>query len=151
MTRTVASLDELKNKRKKLINVNAIRREELSSLDVFAIWITDHIGTMGFFLMIFFWTVLWLGFNTLGPIEFRFDPYPAFVLWLFISNMIQIFLMPLLLIGQNLQGKHAEARAEADFEVNTRAEEEIETIIAHLENQLKSVSCLLIFLLSLLA
>lgn len=135
MTRTVASLDELKNKRKKLINVNAIRREELSSLDVFAIWITDHIGTMGFFLMIFFWTVLWLGFNTLGPIEFRFDPYPAFVLWLFISNMIQIFLMPLLLIGQNLQGKHAEARAEADFEVNTRAEEEIETIIAHLENQ----------------
>ena len=85
--------------------------------------------------MIFFWTVLWLGFNTLGPIEFRFDPYPAFVLWLFISNMIQIFLMPLLLIGQNLQGKHAEARAEADFEVNTRAEEEIETIIAHLENQ----------------
>ncbi len=49
--------------------------------------------------------------------------------------MIQIFLMPLLLIGQNLQGKHAEARAEADFEVNAKAEREIETILQHLENQ----------------
>ncbi|OFZ24560.1 MAG: hypothetical protein A3D92_12540 [Bacteroidetes bacterium RIFCSPHIGHO2_02_FULL_44_7] len=49
--------------------------------------------------------------------------------------MIQLLLMPLLLIGQNLQGKHAEARAEADFEVNTKAGEEIETVLQHLENQ----------------
>ena len=60
---------------------------------------------------------------------------PAFVMWLFISNMIQIFLMPLIMIGQNLEGRHSEARAEADFEVNTKAEIEIETILEHLENQ----------------
>ncbi len=40
--------------------------------------------------------------------------------------MIQMFLMPLIMIGQNLQGRHAEARAEADFEVNIKAEREIE-------------------------
>ena len=90
---------------------------------------------MGFFFIIFIWTLVWLGWNTLGPSNHRFDPYPAFVLWLFISNVIQIFLMPLLLIGQNLQGKHAEARAEADFEVNMKAEKEIENILIHLENQ----------------
>ena len=44
-------------------------------------------------------------------------------------------LMPLIMIGQNLQGKHSEARAEADFEVNVRAEQEIEAILQHLENQ----------------
>jgi len=49
--------------------------------------------------------------------------------------MIQIFLMPLLMIGQNIQGRHSEARAEADFDVNTKAEIEIETILQHLENQ----------------
>jgi len=49
--------------------------------------------------------------------------------------MIQIFLMPLIMVGQNLQGRHAESRAEADFEVNVRAEAEIETILLHLENQ----------------
>ena len=43
--------------------------------------------------------------------------------------------MPLIMIGQNLQSDHAEVRAEADFEVNTKAEREIETILMHLENQ----------------
>ena len=71
--------------------------------------------------------------------DVRFDPYPAFVLWLFISNMLQIFLMPLIMIGQNLQSDHAEVRAEADFEVNTKAEREIETILMHLENQNKII------------
>jgi uncharacterized membrane protein len=135
MKKTPLSLEELRRGTAPIRNVNIEHKENLSSLDLFAVWVTTNIGTMGFFLLIFFWTVIWLGWNTLGPAEYHFDPYPAFVLWLFISNMIQIFLMPLLLIGQNLQGKHAEARAEADFEVNTKAEKEIETILIHLENQ----------------
>jgi uncharacterized membrane protein len=135
MKKTPLSLEELRRGAAPIRNVNIEHKENLSSLDLFAVWVTTNIGTMGFFLLIFFWTVIWLGWNTLGPAEYHFDPYPAFVLWLFISNMIQIFLMPLLLIGQNLQGKHAEARAEADFEVNTKAEKEIETILIHLENQ----------------
>jgi uncharacterized membrane protein len=49
--------------------------------------------------------------------------------------MIQLFLMPLIMVGQNLQGRHSEARAEADFEVNKKAEREIAVIIQHLENQ----------------
>ncbi len=85
--------------------------------------------------MILAWTGLWLGWNTLAPHGFRFDPFPAFVLWLFISNMLQIFLMPLIMIGQNLQGRHAEIRAESDFEVNVKAEREIEAILLHLEHQ----------------
>jgi uncharacterized membrane protein len=96
---------------------------------------TERVGTMGFFLLLVAWTTVWLGWNTLAPMELRFDPYPAFVLWLFLSNMIQILLMPLIMVGQNLQGRHAEARAEADFEVNTKAEREIEAILLHLEHQ----------------
>jgi uncharacterized membrane protein len=135
MKKNVLPLEEIKKNTKPLRNVNVEHRGSLSNLDLFAVWITENIGTMGFFLIIFFWTVTWLGLNTIGPVEYRFDPYPAFVLWLFISNMIQIFLMPLLLIGQNLQGRHAETRAEADYEVNTKAEQEIEAILSHLENQ----------------
>jgi uncharacterized membrane protein len=90
---------------------------------------------MGFFLIIFLWTLLWLGWNTLVTKSLRFDPFPAFVLWLFVSNMIQIFLMPLIMIGQNLQGRHAETRAESDFNVNVRAEKEIEVILMHLAHQ----------------
>ncbi len=131
----IFSLQELKKRRKPVRNVNIEHKENLSRLEKLAVWITDHIGTMGFFLIIFIWTVSWLTWNALAPRDLRFDPYPGFVLWLFISNMIQISLMPLIMIGQNLQGRHSEARAEADFEVNTKAEIEIETILHHLENQ----------------
>src|ERR1035437_10805761 len=129
------SLEELRKLRAPVQNANVIHRQHLSKRAKLAIWITEHVGTMGFFFIIFIWTVSWLGWNSLGPKDMRFDPYPAFVLWLFISNMIQIFLMPLIMIGQNLQGRHAERRAESDFEVNVRAEKEIEVILMHLEQQ----------------
>ena len=131
------SLEELKKLSKPVKNANEENNKKLSSVDKLALWITDHVGTMGFFFIIFIWTVVWLSWNSLGPKELRFDPFPAFVLWLFMSNVLQIFLMPLLMIGQNLQSMHAETRAEADFEVNTKAEREIETILMHLENQNK--------------
>lgn len=129
------TLEELRKQFKPIRNVNIERKQNLSGLDKLALWITNHVGTMGFFLLIFVWTVTWLGWNTLAPASMRFDPFPGFVLWLFLSNMIQIFLMPLIMIGQNLQSAHAETRAEMDFDVNTKAELEIENILLHLENQ----------------
>lgn len=109
-------------------NANNIYKSILSKTEIFAIWITNKVGSIGFFAIIFFWTVLWLTWNMFALKTLRFDPYPAFVLWLFISNMIQIFLMPLIMVGQNLQSKHAEIRAETDFEVNLKAEKEIEEL-----------------------
>ncbi len=135
MTNQPPRLEELKNLRKPIRNVNIEHKEQLTGLEKLAMWITDHVGTMEFFFAIFCWTAAWLGWNTLGPRALRFDPFPAFVLWLFISNMIQIFLMPLIMVGQNLQGRHSEARAENDYEVNVKAEREIETILMHLEAQ----------------
>ena len=131
----IETLEELRKKLTPIRNVNTQHKSSLSALDKLALWITDHVGSMNFFFLIFIWTITWLGWNTLAPTSLRFDPFPAFVLWLFISNMIQIFLMPLIMIGQNLQSKHSEMRAEEDFIVNKKAESEVETILKHLENQ----------------
>lgn len=120
-------------------NVNVVHRSQLSKMDKLALFVTEKIGTMGFFFIIFAWTFIWLGWNVMAPKNLRFDPYPAFVLWLFISNLIQIHLMPLIMVGQNIQGKHAELRSEHDFETDKRAEKEIETILNHLENQQKLI------------
>jgi uncharacterized membrane protein len=90
---------------------------------------------MGFFLAIAAWTFFWLLWNFLAPARLQFDPPMAFVFWLFISNMIQILLMPLIMVGQNLQSQHAEARAEYDLEINVRAEREVEAVLRHLEYQ----------------
>jgi uncharacterized membrane protein len=129
------SLEEIRKKHKPILNVNIQHKERLSKIDKLALWITEHVGSMGFFMIIFGWTIIWLGWNSLAPAHLKFDPYPAFVLWLFISNMIQIFLMPLIMVGQNLQSRHSELRAEQDFSINKKAETEIETILLHLENQ----------------
>jgi uncharacterized membrane protein len=59
----------------------------------------------------------------------------AFVFWLFISNLIQLLLMPLIMVGQNVQARHSELRAANDLEVNVKAEGEIEMILQHLEYQ----------------
>ena len=132
-------LEDFKKKHSVVRNANIEHQQNLSRMDKLALWITEHVGSMGFFFIIFMWTVIWMGWNTLAPAATRFDPYPAFVLWLFISNVIQIFLMPLIMIGQNLQSAHAEVRAEVDFEINKKAEQEIETILLHLEEQDKMI------------
>ncbi len=124
-------------------NANHIYKELLKESEKFAIWITNKVGSIGFFAIIFFWTVVWLGWNIFAPANLRFDPYPAFVFWLFISNMIQIFLMPLIMVGQNLQSKHSEIRAETDYEVNLKAEKEIEEIkneLSEIKELIKALS-----------
>ena len=136
--KTPISLEEFKKKRN-AIKKPVIKDIKPSVLDNVACWITDRVGSMGFFMIIFLWTTIWLGWNMFAPKEARFDPYPAFVLWLFISNMIQLFLMPLIMIGQNVQSRHADLRAEADLDINTKAEFEIETILSHLEYQNKII------------
>lgn len=133
--KTPLSLEEFRKQIAPLRDVNKEIAAELGPLDRLAVWITEHVGTMGFFLIIFIWTALWLGWNFLAPKNLQFDPPMGFVFWLFISNMIQILLMPLIMVGQNIQGRHSEARAESDLEVNIRAEKEIELILSHLEYQ----------------
>ncbi len=129
------SLAELRKGRPALRNTYKQHRESLTAMDRLAVWITEHVGTMGFFLIIFTWTAVWLSWNFLMPKKLQFDPPMAFVFWLFISNVIQILLMPLIMVGQNIQGAHAELRAEHDLEVNVKAEKEIEIILTHLEYQ----------------
>jgi uncharacterized membrane protein len=107
--------------------------EDASKLDRLALWITERVGTMFFFVLIFVWTAGWLLWNMYGPQHLRFDPFPGFVFWLFISNMIQLFLMPLIMIGQNLQSRTADERAENDYEVNCKAEAEIQEVKAKLD------------------
>jgi uncharacterized membrane protein len=129
------SVDDLINRREPLRDINKEIAENIGLLERLAVWITEHVGTMGFFVVIFAWTALWLGWNLLAPPELQFDPPMAFVFWLFLSNVLQMLLMPLIMVGQNIQGRHAETRAENDLQVNITAEREIEVILHHLEYQ----------------
>ncbi len=116
-------------------NVNATHRSRLSSMDKLALLVTEKIGTMGFFFFILSFNSIWMLWNILAPRNYVFDPAFSFLILLFINNILQILFMPLIMVGQNVQGKHAELRSEHDFETDKKAEKEIETILNHLENQ----------------
>ena len=120
-------------------NANEIHSDQMSPADKIAMAITDKVGSFGFFLAIFIWTILWCGYNLLASelpgLHWKpFDPFPAFVAYLLISNVIQILLMPLIMVGQNLQGRHTEIRAQLDFETNLKAEQEVEILLRHIEH-----------------
>lgn len=116
-------------------NVNDQVMESFTTMERVALFITQRVGSFGFFLIIAAWSAAWLLWNTLAPRGARFDPAPAFVMWLFISNLLQICLMPLIMVGQNLLNRHAEMRSEEDFRINLKAEQEAQAILLHLEQQ----------------
>ncbi|HEY3291635.1 MAG TPA: DUF1003 domain-containing protein [Anaerolineae bacterium] len=134
-THKPVALVEILHRRKPVRDVNAEVQDSLSGLDKLALFVTQHVGTPGFFLIILCWTILWLGWNSLAPPSQQFDPPTAFVLWLFMSNVIQILLMPLIMVGQNLLGRHNEIRAEHEYDLTVSSRNEIESILQNLEYQ----------------
>lgn len=129
------TLAELRQSRKPIKNDRIQHLLSLSMSEKLAVFLHRHVGSLGFFFLILFWTVIWLSWNLFAPIEYRFDPAPAFVIWLFASNILQLILLPVIMVGQNIEGRAAEWRAQMDFEINQKVEREVEVIIAHLENQ----------------
>jgi len=115
-----------------LRNVNEEHEASLSMLEQMAVFISTRVGTPGFFLLILVWTGSWVLWNSMAPVELRVDSGLEFAVWIFISNVLQISLMPLLLIAQNLQSRHDEMRAENDFQTTLKSEQELEVILGHL-------------------
>ncbi|HTE86677.1 MAG TPA: DUF1003 domain-containing protein [Dehalococcoidia bacterium] len=108
------------------LNVNQEHRDRLSPQQRLALTITNGVGTMW---CVYAFALLPL-FSLPATIKSH-DPI-IYVSWLS-QAFLQLVLLPLLMVGQNLQGKHAELRAETDFEINQKAEQEVETILSRLK------------------
>ena len=124
----VKKLTEIKQTTSKVRNVNVEQKEKLSTTDKIALWVINKVGTFAFAVFCICLTVT--------PF---IVPATMTVVMFISSSFLQLVLLPLIMIGQNLQSAHAEARAEADYEINKKAEDEIRTILAHLENQNESI------------
>jgi uncharacterized membrane protein len=105
-------------------NTNEIHKSHLTKTDKLALFITKHIGTMGFF---YFCLVL-----VTTPLLF---PVALPVVQYISSGFLQLIFLPLIMVGQNLQGRHAELRAQHDYDTNMKSEKEIDAILLHLEKQ----------------
>ena len=124
---------EFNHERHSPVNVNKKHKESLGAQDRIALAITTAIGTMYavyFFAMFMAGWMLWQTYFASAP----FDPMP-FAFLLFMGNIVQLLLMPLIMVGQNLQNRHAEIRAEEEYKTTTSSYKDIEEILVRLETQ----------------
>src|ERR1035437_8732275 len=93
-------------KAKPTANVREVHEQSLNVLDHIALAITTGVGSM---------------YCAVGG-------GPLTIVQLISQTFLQLVLLSVIMVGQNLQARHSEFRAENDYEVNMKAELEVETI-----------------------
>ena len=93
--------------------------------DIWADKITRFSGSMAFVYIHAIIFAVWIADNLVN--KKGFDPFPFGLLTLIVS-LEAIFLSTFVMLSQNRQGKQADLRAQMDYEVNVKAEKEIEEI-----------------------
>jgi len=129
----MAQFPALAHKRHKPENINTKQQASLRLQDKVALLITSAVGTMYavyFFAVFMAGWMLWQGAVSKHP----FDPYP-FAFLLFIGNIVQLLLMPLIMVGQNIQGRHAQFRSDEEYKTTLTSYHDLELILRHLDAQ----------------
>lgn len=107
-------------------NINQEHKDNLTLLDKIAVKITAVVGTM--------WCAM--AFTALALISLPAAIHggvPTTVSWI-AQTFLQLVLLSIIMVGQNLQSKHSELRAEADYETNIESKKDIELIIEKLSS-----------------
>lgn len=108
-------------------------REELTLGQKIADGVARVVGSWNFIIIQFSIILAWFAWNSLAPVELRFDPYPFFFVNLAMSFQAA-FTAPIIMMSQNRQNERDRAHAEADFETNVEAKQEIEQLIRKLDS-----------------
>ena len=88
-------------------------------------WIADTVGSWKFILIQSALLIAWLVFNALSSA--RVDPYPFILLNLLLSFQAA-YTAPIIMMSQNRQADTDRQRSVEDYEINCKAELEIETL-----------------------
>ena len=72
--------------------------------------ITKGFGSMWAFYVLVFWMFAWMFLASIGFSIFRFDKYP-FTFLLFLSNLVQLWALPVLAVGQQVLSRASDKQA----------------------------------------
>ncbi len=112
-------------------NVNLKHKQALTPHDKIAIVSTRLIGTMYAVYILILFLAGWMLWQSAD--KNAFDPYP-FAFLLFIGNVIQLIFIPLIMVSQNLQSRHAEIRAEEEYKRTVSIYNDIGKVIEKLDS-----------------
>lgn len=98
--------------------------EHLSQLSLnerVGMWVTDRVGTMwcAYIFCVIAIVALPAALSSKDPV--------IIVAWIS-QAFLQLVLLPMIMVGQNVQSRHTELQAQADYETNVEAEHRIEDL-----------------------
>ena len=96
--------------------------KQLNYTEKTAIWVTNHIGTIEFFIFC----------NVLVACTLIF-PTSVTIIQFVSSAWLQLVLLPLILIGQNIQNKESERVATKHYETLLKFDEKIDRLLEHMK------------------
>ena len=122
MGQRIRSTDEML-RRRVARNINEEMEIRSTTLERMADLIAVYSGSIQFLVLNALWFLGWIVWNT-APFLPHFDPYPFGFLTMVVS-LEAIFLSIFVLVSQNRQAAKDRLRADAEYEVNLKAELEI--------------------------
>lgn len=112
------------------VNVNDVHAAERLSFNArVAVWISSHVGSM-----VCAYVFAAIGVGSLVGV-FTNNVLLAAICGSFSSYFLQLVLLPILALGQNILGRHAELQAEEQYQTTLKTYHDSEQIVAHLEAQ----------------
>ncbi len=107
-------------------NINKEHKESLTALDKVAVFITNMVGTM--------WCAIVFTLIALISLPEALHGGTATTISWIAQTFLQLVLLSIIMVGQNLQSRHSELRADADYETNIEAKKDIEVLMKHLDS-----------------
>ncbi len=101
--------------------------------------VTEITGSWGFILFLFMMLLTWIISNSYFLIKYAqgpFDPYPFIFLNLILA-CLSVIQAPIILMSQNREAQKDRIKTEYDYQINKKAEKEIQEIKELLKRKLK--------------
>ena len=114
-------------------NINQIAAEKLTAGQRIADQLAAVMGSWAFIIVQSVMLAAWICLNVAAYIN-HWDPYPFILLNLALSFQAA-YAAPIIMMSQNRQAAKDRLMAEQDYEVNLKAEDELKSIMSHLEQQ----------------
>src|SRR5271169_4250746 len=118
---------------KPVININQVDAEKLTRGQRIADGLAAVMGSWPFIIIQSIILAIWILANVIAWIQ-HWDPYPFILLNLALSFQAA-YAAPIIMMSQDRQAAKDRLMAEQDYEVNCKAEDELKSIMSHLEQQ----------------
>jgi len=117
-------------------DVTKIETPKLTFSQKAADWITLFVGSWTFIIGLSIFMAIWMAVNGMAFV-YHWDPYP-FILLNFVLSCLAAMQAPIILMSQNRQSEIDRIKSEYDYQVNIKAEKEIQDMQKDLD-QIKAM------------